>query len=772
MHFKSITRIALISAIVMFSIVFTTLGQNANIRGFIYEKSTGEPVIFTTVYLKGTALGAATDVNGYFSITKIPPGNYTLAINSMGYDSLSLEIKVTANEMITKKLYLNKSAINLKSVDISAAKEEYKTDVKMSVTKVTPKEINQIPSIGGEPDLAQYLQVVPGVVFTGDQGGQLYIRGGTPIQNKVMLDGMVIYNPFHSIGLFSVFDTDILANADIYTGGFPAQYGGRISAVMDITTRDGNKKRYAGKVSVNPFASKLTLEGPLKKQKEDGGGSASFVFSYKNSYLDQTSKTLYKYANENGLPYSFGDLYGKVSFNSANGSKLSLFGFNFKDQVDYSPVSKFNWNSGGFGAKFIVVPGGSSTLMDGIFAYSKYGMTLKEADGKPRTSDIAGFNMGLNFTYFFGQDEFKYGLEVLGFKTDFTFYNVAGNKMGQEENTTEFGTYFNYKKIAGKFVIEPGIRLHYYASLTELAFEPRLSAKYNVTDKIRIKTAAGIYKQNFLSTTSDKDVVNFFYGFLSAPDNLPAKFDGKDVTSNLQQANHLLLGTEFDLPHHLSLNIEGYIKDFKQLINVNNNKIYDDVAANSDKPDELKKDFIIETGIAQGIDFSLKYEYKKIYLWFVYSLGYVDRFTGTNTYSPVFDRRHNINLVGAYTFGKSLLWEANARFNYGSGFPFTPTQGFYPYLNFAQGINTNYTTANGYMGIIYGDLNSHRLPDYARLDLTLKRTFVVGKNSNLEATASVINVINRANIFYFDRVHYKRVDQLPIMPALGVNMTF
>src|SRR5205085_3598103 len=117
-------------------------------------------------------------------------------------------------------------------------------------------------------------------------------------------------------------------------------------------------------------------------------------------------------------------------------------------------------------------------------------MTLQEADEKPRTSDINGFNMGLNFTYFFGQDEFKYGLEVGGFRTSFEFYNVAGNKLGQEENTTEFGAYFNYKKIIGKLVVEPGVRFQYYASLTELAFEPRLSAKYNITDKLKIGRAS------------------------------------------------------------------------------------------------------------------------------------------------------------------------------------------------------------------------------------------------------------------------------------------
>ncbi|MBL7925357.1 MAG: TonB-dependent receptor [Bacteroidia bacterium] len=747
--------------------------QYANVRGFLYEKATGEPVIFTTIFLKGTQLGAATDVNGYFSITKIPAGNYKIVVYSMGYDSLEENITVSANEIVSKKYYLNKTAINLKTVDISAERTEYKTDVKMSVTKVTPKEISKIPSVGGEPDLAQYLQVVPGVIFSGDQGGQLYIRGGTPIQNKVLLDGMVIYNPFHSIGLFSVFDTDIIANADVFTGGFPAQYGGRISAVMDVTTRDGNKKRLAGKLSVNPFASKLTLEGPLIKQKETGGSSTSFVVSYKNSYLNKTSDVLYKYVNdEAGLPYSFNDIYAKVSINGTNGSKLNVFGFNFNDKVDFTPISEFNWKSTGFGTKFIVVPNGSSTLMDGVFAYSKYKMQLKEADDKPRTSEIGGFNMGLNFTYFFGQDELKYGLEVLGFKTDFEFYNAAGNRLGQEENTTEFGTYLNYRKVAGKFVIQPGLRLHYYSSLTELAIEPRFSAKYNATDFLRFKLAAGIYKQNFLSATSDRDVVNFFYGFLSAPENLPANFNGSKVDSRLQQANHFILGTEIDLPHHFSVNIEGYIKDFAQVINVNRNKIYDDVGANSDKPDELKKDFIVENGIAKGIDFNLKYEYKKVYLWFVYSIGFVDRFDGNDEYMPSFDRRHNVNIVASYTFGKDLLWELNSRLNYGSGFPFTPTQGFYPYQNFSQGVNTNYNSSNGQLGIIYGELNANRLPDYARLDLTLKRTFVLSSRSNLEATASVINLLNRQNIFYFNRVTFQRVDQLPILPALGVSMTF
>ena len=330
--------------IAVLSLLFAN-AQTADLRGFVYDKETGEPIIFCNVILEGTTIGASTDVNGFFSITNIPDGNYTVFITYIGYDTLRENISLKAKQILTKKFEINESSVQLQTVHISADRQAMKSDVKVSVTKVTPKDIELIPAIGGEPDLAQYLQVLPGVVFTGDQGGQLYIRGGSPIQNKVLLDGMIVYNPFHSIGLFSVFDTDLLRNADIYTGGFGAQYGGRISSIMDITTRDGNKNRFGGKVSTSTFGSKLLLEGPLAKK----GGNSSFIMSAKTSYLDQSSKYLYTYIDTAGLPYSFTDLYGKISINGSNGSKWNLFGFNYKDQVNYRDVSNLGWNSGGVG---------------------------------------------------------------------------------------------------------------------------------------------------------------------------------------------------------------------------------------------------------------------------------------------------------------------------------------------------------------------------------------------------------------------------------------
>ncbi len=771
MKFNSSTKIILLSFFLLF-ITFKTFGQTATIRGFVYSTETGEPVLFTNVYLLGTTYGAATDVNGYYSITKIPAGDYILTVTSIEHDTLKTPVTVAAGELVTKKLNLTKRSINLKTIDISAEKQEQRTEVKMSVNKITPKELKQLPSVGGEPDLVQYLQVLPGVVFSGDQGGQLYIRGGTPIQNKVMLDGMVIYNPFHSIGLFSVFDADIIRNADVYAGGFGAEYGGRISSIMDIKTRDGNKKRLAGKISANPFTSKLMIEGPLKKAKKEGDGDISFVLSGKTSYLDQSSKAFYSYVNEEGLPYSFNDFYAKLVTNNANGSKFNLFGFSFNDRARYNGVSDYKWNSNGFGSSFVIVPGNSSVLMDGNFAYSQYKISLTEADNRPRESLVNGFNLGLNFTYLLGKNEFKYGLEILGFKTDFEYYNFLGTKVGQEENTTELAAFLNYKKVWNKLVLEPGMRFHYYASLSELSLEPRLGAKYNLTNSIRLKAAGGMYSQNMISTVSDRDVVNLFYGFLSGPENLPETFRGNDVDTRLQKAIHGVAGLEVDLPYHLSLNMEVYIKEFTQLSNINRDKLFEDVAANADEPEILTSDYIVEEGTAKGFDVTLKYDHKRFYFWAVYSLAFVDRRDEYREYVPHFDRRHNMNLVGSYTFGKKLDWQFDARWNMGSGFPYTQTQGFYEYLNYSGGLNVDPTTNNGTLGILYGPLNEGRLPYYHRLDISLRKSVAVGKNSNLDLTASVINVYNRSNVFYVDRITNERVDQLPILPSLGVSLTF
>lgn len=750
-------------------------GQTGSIRGFIYDKSNGEPIIFCNIFLKGTQYGAATDVNGYYNISKIKPGTYTLIVRYLGYDSLTVTVSVKANEIVNKNLNIKQSAVVLGDIDVTAERQDKIEQVRMSLIKVNPKQIKQIPSIGSEPDFAQYLQVLPGVIFTGDQGGQLYIRGGSAIQNKVLLDGMVIYNPFHSIGFFSVFDADLIRNADVYTGGFNAEYGGRISSIMDITMKDGNRTRFGGKVSLSTFGSKLMMEGPLFKSPDSDKSKVSYVFSGKRSYLSESSKILYTYVDSAGLPFDFTDLYGKISIAGDNGSKVNFFGFRYYDKVKYKSLSNLDWNSYGLGSNILLVPSGSAALVKFNFSYSRYEITLNEEEQDPRNSLINGFNVGLTFVYFYGKNELDYGLETNGFKTDFNFYNSVGRHIEQEQNTTELAGFIKYKiNIDSVLLIEPGLRIQYYASLGAASPEPRIGLKVNALDWLRFKAAAGIYSQNLISATSDRDVVNLFYGFLSGPEvgDLQDEFDGNEVKNSLQKSWHTILGTEIDLSRRFDLNIEAYYKRNTQLTELNRNKIYDDNGDNYDKPDYQKKDFIIESGNAYGIDFTLKYEFKRTYLWAVYSLGYITRFDGFEEYRPHYDRRHNINLVFSQTFGKGLDWEFGARWNYGSGFPFSQTAGYYEKLPFTSGLSTNVTSANGELGIIYGDLNQGKLPDYHRLDVTLKKRFELAKNSLLEATLSITNVYNRDNIFYFDRIQHSRVDQLPIIPSLGMTLTF
>ncbi len=499
------------------------------------------------------------------------------------------------------------------------------------------------------------------------------------------------------------------------------------------------------------------------------------------------------------LPFNYTDLYGKLSVNGANGSKVNLFGFNFRDRVNYVGLTDMNWNSYGGGSNFLIIPGTSEALVEGVFAYSKYKIAMIEGDKPEKRSEIGGFNGGLSFTYFRGEDEIKYGLEVLSFSTLYQYFNELGTKFIEEQNTTEAAGYVKYKwnksdsQGNSKIVVEPSLRFHYYATLNTPSLEPRLGVKYNATDNLRVKFAAGMYSQNLISATSDRDVVNLFYGFYSGPDNLqdsvtvgPKPWQNSDATTvkevkhSLQKARHAILGFEYDVSRRVNVNIEGYYKQFTQLSNINRNKIYEDITSNSEINDVYKKDFIVETGDAYGVDFVVKYDYKRLYLWFVYSLGKVTRFDGVQvddngnltSYFPIFDKRHNFNFVGTYTFGKDLDWEFNARWNMGSGFPFTPTQGFYGNVDFnGNGIESDYVSANSDLGIYYGDINSQRLPFYHRMDLNIKKKFQLGETT-LEANVGVTNAYNRENVFYFDRVKFKRVNQLPMLPSFGVNWKF
>ncbi|MFK7808174.1 MAG: carboxypeptidase-like regulatory domain-containing protein [Saprospiraceae bacterium] len=752
----------LIFTLFIFSLSVGLIAQTATIRGNVYDSETGAAIEFGNVLLEGTTLGTTTDGSGFFTISNVPAGTYKIVATYIGYVPSDVEVVVREGSIIYKKIQLAEG-VNLDVVEVSGRKEQARKEVQVSKVRVTPQQIKALPTIGGEADIAQYLTVIPGVILTGDQGGQIYIRGGSPIQNKILLDGMRIYNPFHSIGFFSVFETEAIKSVDVLTGGFNAEYGGAISAIVDIQTREGNKKRTSGVASVNPFVAKLLLEGPIAKLKDDGGGSISYILTAKQSLLEQTSESLYTYADSNGLPYGFQDIYGKLSFVSENGSKINAFGFNFNDGVNFENVAEVNWRNFGLGTNFTLIPPASNFIVGGTVAFSKYSIELQEEENFPRESDIVNYSVDFNFTNFVKDNELKYGFEFTGFDTNFEFRNLFGQTFQQRDFTSELAVYMKYKIKAKNLVIEPSVRAHYYASQSTIRFEPRFGLKYNITDRLRFKAAGGLYSQNLVSTVNEQDVVNLFVGFLSGPSEQIFEPDGITRTSDrLQKSIHGVAGFEFDVTKNIEVNVEPYYKRFSQLLAINDNKLSD-----------AEPDFVTETGDAYGIDFLVKYQNKNLYVWTTYSYGFVNRFDGEQTYPTVFDRRHNMNFLATYTFGAKKNIEAGVRWNLGSGFPFTQTQGFLGKFDFFDGLESDPLTEQPRLETVFADdRNGGRLPYYHRMDLSLKHTAKFSKYMELETVLSVTNVYNRENIFFFDRVEYERRNQLPILPSLGFIFRF
>jgi hypothetical protein len=765
-------------------ITFLSIAQSATIRGYVREKKNGEPILFIKVKVidaAGASFRATTDLNGFFSIPKLDVGKYNLVIDNDGYKKLEKKVEVVKpSGIIDLEFELEEDAEELGEVEVSASQKQKTTQVGNSEIRLSKKEVERIPSQGGESDVVAALSVTPGVTTTGDQGGQLYVRGGTPIQNKILLDGMTIYTPFHSIGFFSIFETELIKNVDIYTGGFDSKYGGRISSVMDITYRDGDRKSFGGKVSVSPFLAKLVLEGPFTRSSDGKPSKASYVFSAKHSLLDYTSQNLYPRVNEgNGLPFAFTDLYGKVTLNAQGGSKFSFFGFSNNDKVKYTNVADLAWRQAGGGMNFVLVPIGSPVFIRGHLNASNYSLSFLEQGLPERTSSIGGADLGFDFTFFQkNEGQIDVGININGFQTKYLTYNEAARKIEDQNFTFEVGSYINYRVIKGRWVIQPGFRAQTYASRGVISPEPRLGLKYNMTEKMRLKISGGRYSQNFTSASSDKDVVNLFNGLLSSPTNLQSTFvtesgKEKEVRNGLQYAWHAIVGYELDLNKHLSVNIEAYYKYFSQLSNINQNKLYDDVAEFSDIDDVFKKDFIIESGKSYGADLLVKYAKDRLFIWTVYSYGKSTRWDGFQTYAPVFDRRHNVNVVSSYTFGKKKSLEVNIRWNFGSGLPFTPTAGYYQNETFQNGVTTNINTSNANnVTVLLGDFNSKRLPTYHRLDITVKKNFTFKNKTVMEIVASVTNLYDRKNLFYVNRVTNQKIYQFPALPSLGVSYKF
>ncbi len=744
--------------------------QTGTIRGFIYDKTSGEALILAHIYLDSTVLGTVSGEDGYYSLNKIPEGEYVLHSQALGYKAFRQKVRIKSDIVEKINIHLERSNVQLEAAVISGRQLERKSRVQISQLRLTPAQISKIPTLGINADLAQYVQILPGIVSSGDQGGQLYIRGGSPVQNLVLMDGIPLYNPFHSMGMFSVFDTDLINNANISTGGYPAKYGGRISSVMDISLKDGNTKHLAGKVSLGMLSANAAIEGPIRFSKK--AEPITFLLSGKYSYLDKTAAYLNPEIKEGSLPFNFSDFVSKITYKGLGGSKVSATGFHFTDNVNFTTDQSYNWTNYGVGLQAVLLPQNSNGLIRANVNYSAYSLKLEELLGNNRYSEIEDINIGMEFINQFGRHELQMGLQILGEHTDYYNRNSFGYSVDENADVTDLAAYLSFQLNADKLLIQPGLRVNYYASLGNVIPEPRIGIKYLINEEFRLKAGGGYYSQNLISGKSDRDVVNFFSGFLMDPSNIANATGPKKLPHRLQTCWQGVLGLEWDPTTYIMLNVETFYKYFPQLISLNSNKKFDGEMNHWDIPQVYYEDFITEIGDAYGIEALLQYEKKRLYLWLAYSLSYSNRFDGLQYFQPHYDRRHNLNLVGSYTLGKNLNWKILVRWNYGSGFPFTPTNALYEKLRLTNTSSSEVLHENGLIGMSFGAYNSARLPDYHRLDFTAKYIHYFSERYSVEVVASLTNVYNRKNLFYFSREEYTRINQLPLLPSGGLIWRF
>src|SRR3990172_4750837 len=299
----------------------------ATISGFVYDNSNGERLIAANVFLQGTHIGTSTNSSGYFSIPQMAPGSYTLVCRYIGYRPFTRQITIGINSHIELKILLEQATIETREIVISAdsvrtAQRLYNKPI--SDILLDPRQINQVPQFV-ETDLLRSLQTLPGILPISDFSSELYVRGGTPDQNLYLIDGADVYNPEHFFGLFSTFNTDAIKNVEMSKGGFGAEYGGRLSSILNVTNLDGNRNEFEGKASISLLSAKTTLQMPLGKKGSLSG-------SIRRTYFD---KTLAKAVDD--IPdYYFWDGHLKAFFDLDDRNKLTISTYSGRDDLDYT----------------------------------------------------------------------------------------------------------------------------------------------------------------------------------------------------------------------------------------------------------------------------------------------------------------------------------------------------------------------------------------------------------------------------------------------------
>lgn len=712
------------------------------IKGTVRDSSNGETIPFANILLEGTKIGVSATIRGFYIIPDIPVGTYRVKATAVGYDAKTKVVTVRENMTVDIGFQLSPKPPELESTTITAEQLKGLYETNPSVQAIGREEFQLVP-VTVDADLFRVLSTFPGVVRTSDVSSQFYVRGGNGDQNLILLDGITVYNPFHGLGLFSIFDADVIKVSEFFTGGIGVEYGRRLSSVLNIVTRDGNANRISGKFSMGFLTGHTLLEGPLP--------SGSWILSGRKTFFQRPLK---KFLNQE-VPLSFYDIIGKISIHSTQESRFAGHLFLSNDDITPATISEPNyvWRNRGFGVSYEQLLA-ERFYVDFRLTYSRFFGELDPKESsqiKAQRTKVDEVNFSGNLSYFVNpQDQLEAGMMWSIPSLETKLVNSADIPIELSGSVTETALWVKYK-FAGlfPFVIDAGARLNYVFLLNQPQYilEPRASIRYQLGSNVAVKASYGRYHQQLMTISSEDDIISLFESWIPVPERIGA-----------EEADHFVAGLETTLFDRFNISLQGYLKRFRNL-----------VTYNRDKVDRFDPDYLPGTGKSYGAELFLKGSISSLFGWISYSYGKATRTVNNFTFSPRYDRRHNINIVVGLKLSGG--WELNAHWEFGSGLPFTKIVGFYDRLLLGGLFDSTYVPETGRPYTILGEKNLGTLPAYHRLDLSFSKTFTID-DYRLALELNIVNLYDRRDLFYFNRFTGDRVNMLPFFPTLNLRGEF
>lgn len=716
------------------------------LRGMVVDSSNGEALAFGNVIIKELNKGASTDSRGYFNITAIPANQtYTLVVSYVGYKTKEIQIFIAPDKVTDIKIELSTSAIEFKPVEKIGERTIEANSTDLGLQRISIRDLQSIPK-GVELDIFRSIQYLPGVQSTGDVSARYYVRGSSSNENLVLFNGVTLYNPFHALGIFSVIDPELINNIEFYKGGFTAEYGGRLSSILNVITKDGNKKNFSANATSSLLTGKVLLEGPIPY--------GSFIITGRKSYSNSILK---KFLNDKNAPVDFYDVGFKLNYSNPNfvsGGKFIIHGFVSDDKlVNNSSLNEdIRWSNKIFGFKWFQVSDVPLFYEIGV-SYSNFEgeVTPNFSKSNPKSNLLNDLSLNMNLNYIFeSQNEVNLGIELSNIETKLFLQNNVGAVSDINSQGTNISIFGKFRLLEfEKFGLDVGSRFN-LSSLTQsrnnsFILEPRISTTYQIFPWITLKGAWGIYSQELTTLSDENEVISLFEPWIISPSYLP-----------VSRAIHYTTGAKLDLTDFIALDIQGYYKVLQNIATLNEAKIL-----------TTDPDLLTASGESYGWEFMANLNKEPFGFTASYSLGWSYKHLNNWTYYPKYDTRHTISLLGILNLGNQ--WQFSVMWMYNSGRPFTQSLGYYDRLYFDNLHSNDYLLENFIPFSILSDKNLSRLPQYHRLDISLSKKIILGW-FKIDIEGSLINVYNRENIFYYDRNTGKRINMLPFLPSATIRV--